>query len=244
MAHRPHRVFGAGLVLVGVLAASACDPPTALSANAGAAPAPAAAAPDASAVTAELNALPVRAHSSLTGYSREAFGPAWSDAGSVELAHNRCPTRQDILSRDLTYVVRAQDGCTVVSGVLHDPYTGETIAFRRGPTTSLEVQIDHLVPLGLAWQSGARDLTAAQRLNLANDPSNLAASSGRANAAKGAKDASQWLPPRNDAHCWYASAQVRVKAKYRLSVSPAEKQALGQALASCPAAVKGTKGSR
>uniref|UniRef100_UPI0006E212B1 HNH endonuclease family protein n=1 Tax=Streptomyces graminilatus TaxID=1464070 RepID=UPI0006E212B1 len=187
MAHRPHRLLGAGLMLAGVLAASACDPPTALSTNAGAAPA--AAGPDASAVTAELNALPVRVHSSLAGYSREAFGPAWSDEGSVELAQNHCPTRQDILSRDLTDVVRAQDGCTVVSGVLHDRYTGETIVFRRGPTTSLAVQIDHIVPLGLAWQSGARDLTAAQRLDFRQCPSNLAAVSGPANAAKGAKDA-------------------------------------------------------
>jgi|GEM_PF-681068 len=244
MARRPLLVLGTGLVLASVLAASACDPPTTLSTNADAAPTPAAAAPGASAVTAELNALPVRAHSSLTGYSREAFGPAWSDEGSVELAHNHCPTRQDILSRDLTDVVRAPDGCTIISGVLNDRYTGETIAFQRGPTTSLAVQIDHLVPLGLAWQSGARDLTAAQRLNFANDPSNLAATSGRANASKGAKDASQWLPPRSNAHCWYASAQVRVKTKYRLSVSPAEKKALGQALASCPASGTGTKGAR
>lgn len=95
--------------------------------------------------------------------------------------------------------------------------------------------LDHVVPLALGWQSGARELTAAQRLNYANDPANLIAADGPTNAAKGAKDASVWMPPRAEAHCWYATAQVRVKTKYRLAVTPAEKAALRTALDFCPA---------
>lgn len=109
----------------------------------------------------------------------------WSDEGTVELSGNSCPTRQDVLARDLDDVVRAEDGCTVLSGVLHDRYTGRTIDFERGPRTSLAVQIDHIVPLALGWQSGARELSAEQRLNYANDPENLISTDGPTNSRQG-----------------------------------------------------------
>lgn len=239
----PRHLLAAGFTTVSALLASACGPLNAAPpSSAGTAPAPAgvAAAPS----MAQLETLPVRPHGSLAGYSREAFGPAWSDDGTVALSHNHCPTRQDILARDLVDVVRAKDGCTVLSGVLHDRYTGKTIRFHRGPGTSLAVQIDHIVPLALAWQSGARQLSPGQRLNLANDPENLISSDGPTNAGKGAKDASAWMPPRSSARCWYAAAQVKVKAKYRLSVSAAERTALRTALQSCPDTGHGEAGRR
>ncbi|MEU0350795.1 HNH endonuclease family protein [Streptomyces sp. NPDC006237] len=229
------RLLAAGLVLAGALAASACGPLTDPGSTAQAAPAPGPAAAGGGTALAQLNDLTVRAQIPLAGYSRDAFGPAWSDAGTVEMSGNSCPTRQDVLARDLDDVVRAGDGCTVLSGVLHDRYTGRTIDFKRGPRSSMAVQIDHIVPLALGWRSGARELTAEQRLNYANDPENLIATGGSTNAGKGAKDAATWMPPRAKAHCWYATAQVRVKTKYRLSVTPAEKAALRTALESCPA---------
>ncbi|WEH37924.1 HNH endonuclease family protein (plasmid) [Streptomyces sp. AM 4-1-1] len=227
------RLLAAGLVLAGALAASACGPLTPPGSSADAAPARGPAG-DGTAL-AHLNNLTVQARTSLADYSRDAFGPAWSDAGTVEMSGNSCPTRQDVLARDLDDIVRAEDGCTVMSGVLRDRYTGRTIDFKRGPRTSMAVQIDHVVPLALGWQSGARELTAEQRLNYANDLENLVATDGPTNAGKGAKDAASWMPPRAEAHCWYATAQVRVKTKYRLSVTPSEKTALRTALESCPA---------
>ncbi|MFC7983291.1 HNH endonuclease family protein [Streptomyces sp. NPDC057336] len=229
------RLLAAGLVLASALAASACGPLTPPGSSAGAAPARGPAAAGDGTALAHLNNLTVQARTSLAGYSRDAFGPAWSDAGTVEMSGNSCPTRQDVLARDLDDIVRAEDGCTVLSGVLHDRYTGRTIDFKRGPRTSMAVQIDHVVPLALGWQSGARELTAEQRLNFANDLENLVATDGPTNAGKGAKDASVWMPPRAEVHCWYATAQVRVKTKYRLSVTPSEKTALRTALESCPA---------
>nr|WP_024127086.1 HNH endonuclease family protein [Streptomyces sp. F8]AHE39807.1 Hypothetical protein pFRL5_144 [Streptomyces sp. F8] len=93
-----------------------------------------------------------------------------------------------------------------------------------------------LVLAGALAASACGPLTApGSRLNYANDPANLVAADGPTNAAKGAKNASVWMPPRAEAHCWYATAQVRVKTKYRLSVTPAEKAALRTALESCPA---------
>ncbi|MCM2430958.1 HNH endonuclease family protein [Streptomyces sp. RKAG337] len=181
----------------------------------------------------ELDNLPVKGRAPKTGYSREEFGTAWSDEGTVALARNSCPTRDDVLARDLTHVVR-KDGCTVLTGVLHDPYTGGTISFKRGVKTSLAVQIDHIVPLSLAWQTGAQQLTAAQRLNLANDPENLVAVDGPTNGAKSDADAATWLPPNKPIRCGYAVRQIEVKAKYQLWVTPPEKDALRRVLNSCP----------
>ncbi|KOV54587.1 hypothetical protein ADL00_29845 [Streptomyces sp. AS58] len=229
------RLLAAGLVLAGAPAASACGPLTVPGSTADAAPAHGPAAAGGGTALTQLNALAVRAQIPLAGYSRDAFGPPWSDAGTVEMSGNSCPTRHDVLARDLDDVVRAEDGCTVLSGVLHDRYTGRTIGFKRSPRTSMAVQIDHIVPLALGWRSGAGKMTAEQRLNYANDPENLIATGGSTNAGKGAKDAAAWMPPRAEAHCWYATAQVRLKTKYRLSVMPAEKTALLTALESCPA---------
>ncbi|MFF9458031.1 hypothetical protein [Streptomyces flaveolus] len=94
---------------------------------------------------------------------------ALRDAATVDVSGNSCPTRQDLLARDLDRVVRAEEGCTVLSCVLHDRYTDRTIDLKYGPRTPIAVQIDHIVPPALGWQPGARELTAEGRLNYAND---------------------------------------------------------------------------
>lgn len=145
------RLLAASRALAGALSVSACGPLSITEA------APAHGATGSARALAQLDALAVRERSPLAGYSREAFGASWSDAGTVELSGNSCPPRQDVLARDLDDVVRAEDGCRVLSGVLHDRYTGRTIDFQCGPRTSLAVQIDHVVPLELGWQPGAHD---------------------------------------------------------------------------------------
>ena len=120
-------------------------------------------APDLATAKSELASLQVKERASKAGYSRDQFGPAWDDVDG-----NKCNTRDDILRRDLTNVrfkVRTH-ACTVISGTLNDPYTGKTIEFKRGKKTSSAVQIDHVVALSNAWQTGAQDLTAEQRRQL------------------------------------------------------------------------------
>jgi Protein of unknown function (DUF1524) len=172
----------------------------------------------------------------MTGYSRAQFGPAWTDDVSVAGGHNGCDTRNDILRRDLTVVVLkpGTDGCVVATGVLHDPYTSATIRFTRGVTTSEAVQIDHVVALGDAWQTGAQQLSLTVRTNLANDPLELLAVSGPANDQKGDADAASWLPPNKGFRCSYVARQVAVKMRYRLWVTPAERAAIARVLATCP----------
>jgi hypothetical protein len=123
----------------------------------------------------------------------------------------------------------------VLSGTLADPYSGHTIAFRRGASTSSAVQIDHVVALGDAWQKGAQGWDAAKRVAFANDPVNLLAVDGPLNEQKGDGDAATWLPPRTSFRCAYVARQVAVKVSYGLWMTQAEKTASATVLSSCPA---------
>ena len=179
-----------------------------------------------------LNTLPVKGRAPKTGYSRAQFGDAWSD-----IDHNGCDTRNDILNRDLTAKQHKNPrGCVVISGILNDPYTGKVINFMRGKDTSEQVQIDHVVALSDAWQSGAQEISAQERLQLANDPENLLAVDGPANQQKSDSDAATWLPANASFRCSYVARQIRVKAKYHLWVKPAEKEAMINVLTPCTGA--------
>ncbi len=183
---------------------------------------------DAAAARTALAGLPVKGRAPATGYDRVAkFGEAWLDVD-----HNGCDTRDDILARDLSGVTRQSD-CRVLTGTLADPYTGTTIAFTRGQQTSARVQIDHVVALLDAWETGAQSLSQETRVRLANDPLELLAVDGPTNQAKGAGDAATWLPPAVGFRCEYAARQVSVKVKYSLWVKPAEKAALQRILSGC-----------
>jgi hypothetical protein len=118
--------------------------------------------------------------------------------------------------------------------VLRDPYSGQSILFVRGVGTSLAVQIDHVVALGDAWQKGAPSLTLERRTAMANDPLELLAVKGAVNLQKGDGDAATWLPPRKSYRCAYVARQVAVKAKYRLWVTSAERDAMVRVLSTCP----------
>lgn len=173
--------------------------------------------------------LRVRGYGSMAGYSRERFGPDWADVND-----NGCDTRNDVLNRDLVHRSwEDSDHCEVKRAVLHDPYTGRTIHFIRGVGTSLAVQVDHMVALGDAWQTGARKWSAARREVFANDPRELIAVSGSSNEQKGDDDAASWLPPRRAFDCQYVADQVMIKYTYRLWVTPAERSALAHVLRRC-----------
>jgi len=221
----------AGVVLVGA-SLTGCHPITAAQGPAGPRSVPTRDSVSGSAVKA-LAGLQVRAKGSMAGYTRTAFGPAWSDDTSDPDGHNSCLTRNDILARDLTQVTYRSGHCTVATGTLRDPYTGKTIHFVRGPK-SAAVEIDHVVPLADAWVVGAAQMTAVQREDLAEDPLELLAVDGATNEAKGDDDASQWLPPATGYDCPYVARQIAVKSKYHLWITAAEKTAMQKILVACP----------
>ncbi len=188
-------------------------------------------------VLAGVTVVPVRVRG--YDYRRAAFGEAWDDDNDAPGGHNGCDTRNDILNRDLvekTYVSIKRCPDAVATGILRDPYTNATIAFTRGNQVGAAVQIDHIVPLALAWDMGARDWSDAMRIRFANDPANLLAVAGQANQDKGDQEPATWMPPNHAFWCQYAMQFIAVARGYGLAVDQASAQELREAAATCPAA--------
>jgi hypothetical protein len=206
-------------------------PGTVLSDPAAAATVDSAAAANPTSALAALSAIPVKGRAPMTGYARDQFGSGW-----VDTDRNGCDTRNDVLARDLTgetFKAGTRD-CVVLTGSLADPYSGRAIAFQRGVATSTAVQIDHVVALGDAWQTGAQAWDTATRTRFANDPRELLAVDGPLNEQKGDGDAATWLPPNRSYRCAYVARQVAVKVAYGLWMTQAEKDASATVLATCP----------
>jgi uncharacterized protein DUF1524 len=179
--------------------------------------------------------VPMRIHR--YDYRRAAFGDAWTDDTDAPGGHNGCDTRDDILTRDLvdkTYVPTKRCPDAVATGTLHDPYTNATIRFQRGAGVGVSAQIDHIVPLALAWDMGAYNWPNSERKRFANDPANLLAVSGKANEDKGDSQPAMWMPPNTAFWCQYAMQYIDVARGYALSVDQASADVLRQGAATCP----------
>ncbi|MFD5712697.1 HNH endonuclease family protein [Streptomyces pharetrae] len=167
-----------------------------------------------------LASLPV-ATEDRTGYNRDLF-PHWITQSGT------CNTRETVLKRDGSGVV-TDSSCAATSGSWYSPYDGATW------TAASDVDIDHLVPLAEAWDSGADSWTTSRRQAFANDLTRpqLLAVTDNVNQAKGDQDPATWMPSRTAYHCTYVRAWVQVKYYYGLSVDSAEKSALQSHLAAC-----------
>ena len=167
----------------------------------------------ASTVLAQLAVAPANP----AGYDRSLF-VHWIDADA-----NGCDTRQEVLIRSSTVPVTKSTGCTITAGKWTSWYDGATW------TAPSDVDIDHLVPLGEAWASGASSWTADQRRAYANDlslPVALQAVTDNVNQAKGDRDPAQWMPPVAGVACRYATDWVLVKYRWNLTIDTAEQATL------------------
>ncbi|MGY4856540.1 HNH endonuclease family protein [Cryobacterium sp. AP23] len=250
-------VWGVGQVAAARTADPAATPPAASPA---ALPTVPGEVPDAELPSAEalalVAALPDAVYTddgSYAGNREELFGEAWS----FDFDQNGCDTRNDILTRDLTGTDIDPATCRVYTGILTDPYTGETIDFVRGQDTSADVQIDHLLPLKAVYATGGEAWPAEKREALANDPVNLLAVKGSENSSKSDSLPSEWLPgvypDVSDRHdlgqrvawddlpsdtslqCWYIDKLVPVFVAYDLGVTPEDRAAMTAVLTTCDA---------
>lgn len=157
----------------------------------------------------------------MDGYDREALFGDWAD-----LDGDGCDTREEVLMRDATEYTRGAGRCV---GTMHleDPYG-------QGSIESIgNIQIDHVVPLAVAWRSGGRGWTSAQWETFANDEANLLAVDGGENQSKGDKTPDEWMPPQGF-HCGYSKVYVTVIVHYDLSLTQSTWDALRDALEACP----------
>ena len=173
-----------------------------------------------------LNSLEVKGRAAKTGYARSQF-PHWSDPD-----RNGCDARNDTLKRDLTQISfkTGTRDCKVLTGQLLDPFSGKVITFS---STKSNIDIDHVVALSNAWQTGAAYFDKTKRQQIANDPLNLLAVDFSLNRQKGDGDAATWLPPLKSYRCDYVGRQIAVKAKYGLWVTQPEKSAIIKLLEKC-----------
>ncbi len=148
------------------------------------------------------------------GYDRDRF-PVWLDVDG-----DGCDTRNQVLRRDsLTPTQVDPVGCQVIAGDWRSPYDGATWEHPG------DVDIDHVVSLKEAWDSGARSWGAGRRTAFANDtsdPRTLAVSTDSVNASKGDKDPSNWLPPRHGDWCRFVGDWIAIKARWELSMDQSE----------------------
>ena len=180
---------------------------------------------DGAVVMAELESLAVKGRAPKTGYERSKFYGTWPIVDG-------CNLRQKIIKREFGEKA-VMNGCDVVGGEYVEPYNGDLRKFNSKSEISKGIQIDHVVALSDAWQKGAQELSDGRRYELATDPLNLIAADGPANMQKGDGDAATWLPKNKEFRCEYVERQIKVKKKYDLWVTEAEKNAMRQVLEKC-----------
>jgi hypothetical protein len=169
-----------------------------------------------------LRQLTVAAEHS-AGYQRSAF-KLWDPQGGG------CDTRDRVLITEAVVEPQVSDTCALTGGRWRSPYDG----VRTGDPSSFD--IDHLVPLAEAWQSGAWRWSAHRREAYANDlgyAPDLVAVSAHANRSKGDSEPSAYLPPRTGFDCTYEAWWVAVKWRWRLAVDAGEKTWLTRHLRGC-----------
>jgi hypothetical protein len=160
------------------------------------------------------------------GYRRDLFRH-WIDADG-----DGCDTRREVLIAESTAPLVVRAGCAFNGGAWVSAYDGTTT---KNPST---FDIDHVVALKEAWDSGAHAWSAARRERFANDlgdPRSLRAVTASSNRSKSDRDPAEWLPPRTSLRCRYAKDWVVVKVRWRLSVDRSERRALRGVLEGCSA---------
>jgi hypothetical protein len=172
---------------------------------------------------AELGSLVVDDHSQPVGVYRREDWPHWEDVDG-----DGCDAREQALIAQSTSAAQVDPfGCKVVAGDWISIYDG----VESSDPSALDV--DHVVSLENAFDSGAWGWSVDERRTFANDPDNLLVVSASSNRAKGSSPANRWRPSQRSAWCPLATRVMEVKIKYRLSVTTAERDALGAMADTC-----------
>ncbi|WP_069885947.1 HNH endonuclease family protein [Streptomyces luteocolor] len=185
--------------------------------------APAALKPHRLALADAIEQLPLAAESR-DGYVRTAF-KHWVDDD-----RDKCTTRAEVLISESRTEPVIEGKCKVTAGTWFSYYDGQTLTDPKG------LDIDHMVPLAEAWDSGASQWSPAHREDYANDldaERSLIAVTAKTNRSKADQDPAQWLPPLADARCTYAADWTATKLRWSLTADKAEVAALRELAEGC-----------
>ncbi|WP_323377122.1 HNH endonuclease family protein [Streptomyces smaragdinus] len=187
-----------------------------------------AAAPDPSVLPLgeAITLLPLGAESR-EGYTREAFKHWNSGANPTD----GCNTRNEVLLAEAVTPPTVGSRCALTGGSWWSYYDNTIV------TAASNLDIDHMVPLAEAWDSGASAWTPERREAYANDlgqSTSLIAVTAGSNRSKSDQDPAEWLPPAPEAVCRYATEWTATKLRWGLTIDTAEQIALQALAVSCP----------
>ncbi|MEU5561370.1 HNH endonuclease family protein [Streptomyces globisporus] len=154
-----------------------------------------------------------------TGYTRTKF-KHWN---SGDDSSDGCNTRAEVLLAEAVVAPTVGAGCKLTGGTWVSYYDGQEV------TSAGSLDIDHMVPLAEAWDSGASTWTAARREAYANDQGadvSLVAVTARTNRQKSDQDPAEWMPPSPVAQCRYVEEWVGTKLRWDLTADHRELEAL------------------
>ncbi|MYX04212.1 HNH endonuclease family protein [Streptomyces sp. PgraA7] len=154
-----------------------------------------------------------------TGYTRSKF-KHWN---SGEDKSDGCNTRNEVLLTEAVVAPTVEAGCKLTGGTWTSYYDGQEV------TSAGSLDIDHMVALAEAWDSGASAWSAARREAYANDQGadvSLVAVTARTNRSKGDQDPADWMPPAPEAQCRYVGEWVATKLRWALTADDRELEAL------------------
>jgi len=160
-------------------------------------------------------------------YDRDLYMPR----GWLETDRVGCNVRELVLIAEAVSISEVDQDCRPLDGVWLSWYDAETF---DNPS---DLDIDLMVPLAEAHDSGAAGWTAQRRSAYANDlhlPAALTAVSASSNRTKSADDPAEWKPPLRSAWCRYAHDWIAVKIKWSLTADRQEVDALRAMLNTCP----------
>ena len=158
------------------------------------------------------------------GYDRDLFRH-WIDSDG-----DGCNTRREVLIEEAVIRPQLSGDCDLSGGEWYSIYDDVTT---NDPS---DFDIDHLIPLKEAWDSGAYSWSASQRRAFANDLANsqaLIAVTASSNRSKSDRDPADWLPPNQSYHCHYIIDWMTVKIFWNLSVDEREFEALRRVASNC-----------
>lgn len=164
-----------------------------------------------------------------TVYSQEYDRSEWGRWLDYD---NDCQdTRQEVLIEEsIIPVTLDESGCKVISGVWLCLLTGNVY------TDPSLLDIDHVVPLKNAHESGGNTFTKDDKYQYFNNLENsnhLMAVYRGANRSKGAKSPDQWMPEYQPFRCTYLNYWISVKRYYRLTMSDEEYRFIDTELRKC-----------